>query len=135
VGLVAAAIARVGLAAGAFDLAQAALDAVTVPTTTAEMMQLAGFLALRRSVVASVDGQPDDVDASVHYATDLAERTGEGNAYGLGFGPIKVGLYSMAGLLEIGDNERVVALAESMNPEAHVTARVKPPTGPTTAVR
>src|SRR5947209_210820 len=31
-GLVAAASARVGLAAGAFDLAQAALDAVTVPT-------------------------------------------------------------------------------------------------------
>ncbi len=96
-GLVAAASARVGLAAGAFHLAQAVLDAVTVPTNTSEMMQLAGFLALRRSVVAAADGQSADVDASVDYATDLAERTGESNAYGLGFGPIKVGLYRMTG--------------------------------------
>jgi transcriptional regulator with XRE-family HTH domain len=119
-GLVAAASARVGLAAGAFDLAQAALDAVTVPTNTRERMQLAGFLSLRRSIVAAADGQPDEVDASVDYATELAGRTGEGNAYGLGFGPIKVGLYRMAGLLEVGDNERAAALAESLNPEAHV---------------
>jgi hypothetical protein len=119
-GLVAAASARVGLAAGAFDLALAALDAVTVPTNTTETMQLAGFLSLRRSIVAAADGQPNEVDASVDYATELAGRTGEGNAYGLGFGPIKVGLYRMAGLLEVGDNERVAALAESLTPEAHV---------------
>jgi transcriptional regulator with XRE-family HTH domain len=119
-GLVAAASARVGLAAGAFDLAQAALDAVTVPPNTTETMQLAGFLSLRRSIVAAADGQPDEIDASVDYATELAGRTGEGNAYGLGFGPIKVGLYRMAGLLEVGDNERAAALAESLDPEAHV---------------
>lgn len=119
-GLVAAASARVGLAAGAFDLAQAALDAVTVPTNSSETMQLAGFLGLRRSVVAAADGRLGDVDASLAYATDLAKRTGEGNAYGLGFGPIKVGLYRMAGLLEIGDNERAVGVAESLTPEAHV---------------
>ncbi|MFY9806256.1 MAG: XRE family transcriptional regulator, partial [Pseudonocardiaceae bacterium] len=112
--------ARVALAAGAFDLANAALDAVTVPTTTRESMQLAGFLALRRSVVAAADGRPDVVDGTVAHATDLAGRTGEGNAYGLGFGPIKVGLYRMAGLLETGDNERAAALAESLDPQAHV---------------
>lgn len=119
-GLVAAASARVGLAVGAFDLANAALDAVSVPTNTPETMQLAGFLALRRSVIAAADGRPGDLNGSVEYATDLAGRTGEGNAYGLGFGPIKVGLYRMSGLLEIGDNERAAALAESLNPEAHV---------------
>lgn len=52
-GLVAAAGARVGLAAGAFDLAQAAIDTVTVPTNTPQGMQLAGFLALRRSIIAA----------------------------------------------------------------------------------
>lgn len=119
-GLVAAAGARVALAAGAFDLAQAELDAVTVPMDTPQRMQLAGFLALRRSVVAAADGRPGDVDASVEYATDLAERTGEGNAYGLGFGPIKVGLYRMSGLLEMGDNEAAAGVAESLTPEAHV---------------
>ena len=48
-GLVAAAGARVALATGAFGIAQARLDAVTVPTNSPESMQLAGFLALRRS--------------------------------------------------------------------------------------
>lgn len=119
-GLVAAATARVGMAAGAFDLAEAVIDEVTVPTNTPQSMQLAGFLALRRSIVAGADGRPGDVDAAVEYATDLAERTGEGNAYGLGFGPIKVGLYRMTGLLEVGDNERAAGVAENLNPEAHV---------------
>jgi hypothetical protein len=99
------------------------------------MMQLAGFLALRRSIIAAAAGRPGDVDASVEYATDLAERTGEGNTYGLGFGPIKVGLYRMSGLLEIGDNERAAGVAESLSPEAHVNRSVKPPTGPITVVR
>jgi len=45
--LAAVAGARVLLADGAFDLARARLDAVTVPTNTSESMQLAGFLALR----------------------------------------------------------------------------------------
>lgn len=43
---------------GEFDLAQAELDAVTVPTNTPESMQLAGTLALCRSVVASADSRP-----------------------------------------------------------------------------
>ena len=118
-GLIAAASARVGLAAGALDLAQAALDSVSVPTNSPKTMQLAGFLALRRSVVAAAAGRLGDVDASLAHATELAQRTGEGNAYGLGFGPIKVGLYRMAGLLEIGDNERAAGVAERLIPEAH----------------
>ncbi|MBV9730816.1 MAG: helix-turn-helix transcriptional regulator [Pseudonocardiales bacterium] len=118
-GLVAAAGARVALADGAFDLAQAVLDTVTMPTNTPDTMQLAGFLALRRSVVAAADRRTGDVDASLENAAELAARTGEGNAYGLGFGPINVDLYRIAGLLELGDHERVVSIAEGMNPEAH----------------
>jgi hypothetical protein len=44
------------LTAGAFDLAQAALDLVTVPTTTSDGLQLDGMLALSRSLVAAADG-------------------------------------------------------------------------------
>jgi transcriptional regulator with XRE-family HTH domain len=84
-----------------------------------ETMQLAGFLALRRSVVAAADSRPGDVDPPLEYATELAERTGEGNAYGLGFGPINVGLYRMAGLLEAGEYERAASVAEGIDPEAH----------------
>jgi len=120
VGLVVAAGARVALAKGAFDIAQAGLDAVAMPTSTPDLMQLAGFLALRRSVVAAADQRHRDVDAPLEYATELASRTGEGNAYGLGFGPINVDLYRISGLLEVGDHERVVSIAEGMNPDAHV---------------
>ncbi|MGH4013739.1 MAG: hypothetical protein ACRDSL_07350 [Pseudonocardiaceae bacterium] len=93
---------------------------MTVPTNTPETMQLAGFLALRRSVVAAADRRRGDVDAPLEYAAELAARTGEGNAYGLGFGPINVDLYRISGLLEVGDHEQVVSIAEGMNPEAHV---------------
>lgn len=117
-GLVAASTARVMITEGALELAQAGLDAVTVPTNTPETMQLTGFLALRRSMVAAHGERPADVDAALTYAAEVAHRTGEGNAYGLGFGPINVGLYQMAGLVTVGDHERAVNVAEGLNPEA-----------------
>ncbi len=43
--------------------------------------QLDGMLALSRSLVAAADKRLSDVDAPLEYATDLATRTGEGNAY------------------------------------------------------
>ncbi|MGH3813582.1 MAG: hypothetical protein ACRDUV_14205 [Pseudonocardiaceae bacterium] len=49
------------MAAGEFELAQAELDSVTVPTNSPESMQLAGMLALSRSLVATGhtrDAQP-----------------------------------------------------------------------------
>jgi transcriptional regulator with XRE-family HTH domain len=122
-GLVAASSARLALAKGAFDIAQAGLDAVTVPTNTSETMQLAGFLALRRSTVAAADRRSGDVDAPLDYAAELAARTGEGNAYGLGFGPVAVGLFRLEDLVMVGDHERAVALAESLNPKVHDQAR------------
>jgi hypothetical protein len=119
----AAAGASVALEAAAFGLARAGLDAVTMPTNTPEMMQLAGFFALRGSVVAAADRRSGDVDASLAYATELAARTGEGNAYGLSFGPTNVGRFRVAGLVEIGDYERAVSTAEGLNPDAQDLAR------------
>ncbi len=117
-GLVAASTARVMIAEGALDLARAGLDTVNVPTNTPEHLQLTGFLALRRSMVAAHDDRPSEVDTALTYATELAQVTGEGNAYGLGFGPVNVGLYQMAGLVTVGDHERAVSVAESLNPQA-----------------
>ncbi len=123
IGLVAAAGASVALEVGAFDLAQAGLDVVTMPTNTPETMQLAGFLALRRSTVAAADRRSGDVDAPLEYAAELAARTGEGNAYGLSFGPTNVGQFRVHGLVEIGDYERAVSTAEGLNPDAQDRAR------------
>ena len=118
-GLVAVSAARVALLEGAFDLAQGALDAVTVPTNTPELMQLAGLGALRRSVVAAAANRVGDKDASLAYAAELAERTGEGNAYGLGFGPFSVGEFRIQGLVEAKNYEQAVSIAEGLNPDAH----------------
>ncbi len=100
-------------------MAAADLAAVEVPTNTPESMQLAGMLVLCQSLVAAVDSRPTDVDAALDYADELARRTGHGTAYGLGFGPMNVGLWRMDAMLEIGDHEGVVTLAEGLSPETH----------------
>ncbi|MDQ3762470.1 MAG: helix-turn-helix domain-containing protein [Actinomycetota bacterium] len=107
------------LAAGDFDLARAELDAVTVPTNTPESMQLAGMLALCQSLVAAADKRLTDADAALDYADELAERTGESNAYWMGFGPTNVGQWRMATALEVGDHERAAVIAKSLNPDVH----------------
>jgi transcriptional regulator with XRE-family HTH domain len=104
---------------GATDLAQVELDATTVPTNSPESMQLAGMLALSRSLVAAADHRTGDVDAPLELASELAERTGEGNAYWMGFGPTNVGCWRLAAAVEIGDHERAVAIAEGLHPQRH----------------
>jgi hypothetical protein len=37
----------------------------------------------------------------------------------MGFGPVNVGLWRMAGRWEVGDHERAVAIAEGLRPEVH----------------
>jgi transcriptional regulator with XRE-family HTH domain len=118
-GLTAYGAMTVMLAAGAFDLVEAELAATDVPTTTPESTQLAGMLALSHSRVAAAASRPADADAALEHASELAQCTGEGTAYGLGFGPINVGLWRMEVTLEIGDHELVTALAEGLNPDEH----------------
>ncbi|MDQ3762127.1 MAG: hypothetical protein M3460_10665 [Actinomycetota bacterium] len=71
--------------AGAFDLAQAELDSVTVPMTSTQSMQVADMLTLCRSLVAAADNRSGDVEEPLNRAAELATHTGEGNAYWMGF--------------------------------------------------
>lgn len=107
------------LAGGAFDLAQDELDATSVPTTSPESMQLAGMLTLQRSLVAASADRPADVTGPLDEAAELAQRTGEGDAFWLGFGPTNVGIWRMASALEVGDYDQVVRIAGGLQPEAH----------------
>jgi DNA-binding XRE family transcriptional regulator len=107
------------LAGGDFKLARVELDSVSVPTNSPESMQLEGMLALCRSLVSAADKRPADVEAALGYAYELAEHTGEGNAYSMGFGPTNVGLWRMAAAMEAGDHERAVTIAEGLNPQVH----------------
>ncbi|MBV9161182.1 MAG: helix-turn-helix transcriptional regulator [Pseudonocardiales bacterium] len=104
---------------GAAELAWAELDSVTVPTNSPESMQVAGELALCRSFLAAVDSRPGDVGAPLELATELAQRTGEVNAYGLGFGPQEIGQWRARAALEIQDYEQAVRVAEGLRPETH----------------
>ncbi|MGH3929714.1 MAG: helix-turn-helix domain-containing protein, partial [Pseudonocardiaceae bacterium] len=116
-GLAASGAANGLLAAGEFDTALAELDAVTVPTTTSQAEQLAGALALTRSLLAAADRRPGDVQAPLDYAAELAARPGEPNAYGLGFGLTNVGVWRMAVALEAHDYALAASIAERLHPE------------------
>jgi DNA-binding Xre family transcriptional regulator len=118
-GLAAYGATRAMLAAGAPEMAHADLSAVDVPTTTAESTQLAGMLALSHTLVATTGSHRADAEAAREHAGELAKRTGEGIAYGLGFGPTNVGMWRMESTLEIGDHELMAALAEGLNPDVH----------------
>lgn len=92
---------------------------MTVPTNTPESMQLAGFVALRQSRIAAIDNRPGDADAALEHAGELAARIGEGNAYGLGFGPVNAGVFRIFGAVDAQDYEQAVNVAESLSPEMH----------------
>jgi hypothetical protein len=120
-GLVAQSDALVLLAAGDFDLARDELDSVTVPTTSPDQMRLLGSLTLSRSAVEAAGQRPADAEAALGEATDLAEHTGEGRAYWMGFGPTNVGLWRVAAALESGDHEHAAAIGERLDPRAAPT--------------
>jgi hypothetical protein len=105
--------------AGAVELAHAELNAVTVPTNTPELMQLAGMLQLCRAFLAMADARPGDVEGPLTVAGELAERTGEVNAYGLGFGPQEVGQWKARTAMEAADHDQAVHVAEQLAPASH----------------
>lgn len=75
------------------------------------------MLALSRSLVATADKRPGDVTAPLDYAAELAQRTGESNAYWMCFGPTNVGVWRMSVALEAHDYPQVVSVAERLRPE------------------
>jgi hypothetical protein len=77
------------------------------------------MLTLCRSLVAAADHRPADTEAALGEAAGLAEHTGQGNAYWLGFGPTNVHIWAVHAALESGDHERTVAIAESIDPRVH----------------
>ncbi|HKS45531.1 MAG TPA: helix-turn-helix transcriptional regulator [Amycolatopsis sp.] len=112
------------LAAGVFDLASRTLQAVELPHATTEDFQLTGSLALASSLVSSARKDPAERSAALEYAAELAERTGETNMMGFGFGPSNVGVWRMQGALEAGEHAEAARIAETVNPAA-LTVRAR----------
>jgi transcriptional regulator with XRE-family HTH domain len=106
------------LNAGAFDLAARTLTGVDLPLITSEDLQLAGSLALASSLVSAARKDQSGRSSALEHAAELAERTGEANVMGFGFGPSNVGVWRMQGALEAGEHAEAAQLAETINPDA-----------------
>jgi tetratricopeptide (TPR) repeat protein len=55
----------------------------------------------------------------MEHADELAERTGDGNVYWLGFGPTNTSFCRASVALDLRDYDQAVSVAESVNPQAH----------------
>ena len=100
------------------DLAQAELDAITAPATTAATAGVLGGLLMTQALVASVDKRLADVDAPMEVATELAQRFGGADdRLGFAVGPAEVGVRRMKLALEAGEPDRAVCLAEHVRPQ------------------
>jgi transcriptional regulator with XRE-family HTH domain len=105
---------------GAFDPALAELDGLTVPATTADTAGMICALTVVRATLAVVTGQPNDADAPMEAAVDLAERfgeLGEADPLGFGFGPTNVGFRRVRLALEADQPDHTVRIAEGLQPE------------------
>jgi transcriptional regulator with XRE-family HTH domain len=106
------------LGVGDFELASRTLAAVDVGTRTSEALQVSGMLTLTASLVAATSGNQAERIAALDHATELAARTGEGDALWFGFGPSNVGVWRMSVALEAGEHAEAARIAETVNPQA-----------------
>jgi hypothetical protein len=111
------------LASGAFDLADAELESLTLPPTTIDTAGMIGMVTMTRSLIAAADNRPGDVAAPMQTAKELATDFGEPDdnrdRLGFGFGPTNVGLWEMALALEAGEPDRAASVAQTIQPERH----------------
>jgi transcriptional regulator with XRE-family HTH domain len=112
------------LAAGAFDMAARTVAEVDLPTTTVEEQQLSGMVALASSLVSAARDDVSQRVAALEHAAELAERTGETNIAGFGFGPSNVAVWRMQVALEAGDYADAARIATTVEPEA-LTVRAR----------
>lgn len=107
------------LGAGAFDLAARSLSTAQLPPlVTTNEIQMAGSLALASSLVSAARTDHTEQSSALDFATELAERTGETNVNGFGFGPSNVAIWRMQCALEAGDYPEVVKIAITVNAAA-----------------
>ncbi|MEU9965501.1 helix-turn-helix domain-containing protein [Streptomyces malaysiensis] len=75
---------------------------------------MAGVLQLRAAVIAGRMKDPDQVEARVTEARELARRTGETAAYGVGWGPTNVGVHAVAIACDLEEYDQAVQLADDV---------------------
>jgi tetratricopeptide (TPR) repeat protein len=122
-GLVALAAATALLTARELDIAQAELDAAPQACTNPASLPVAGMLTLTSALVAAADKRPDDADAALTHAAQLATQTAQASGYGLDFAPATVELWRLLVALETRDYPHAATLAGQLRPEQLTTHR------------
>lgn len=79
--------------------------------------ELYGMLHLSAALASVNLTQPSDISTHLTEAQATSERIGEGNAFGLHFGPTNVGIWRVALLVELGEPDKAVEVTESVQPE------------------
>jgi hypothetical protein len=96
------------------DIAAAA--ARNTPRDTQAGMEVYGIHLLNQAFAASASGAPD-VSTALDEARDVAAHTGEGDAFGLVFGPANVDLWAMGIALEQDNPDEAVEIGRALNPQ------------------
>jgi transcriptional regulator with XRE-family HTH domain len=115
-------VADVLLTGGAFDLGQAELDSITLPSITPDTAGLVGQVTALHATAARLNDRPGEVAAPLDAAAELAERfgaTGEVDSTGYLFGPVDAAMHRMGRALEAGEPDQAVSVAHQVNPERH----------------
>jgi transcriptional regulator with XRE-family HTH domain len=105
---------------GAFELATAELDSVTLPATTADTVGLVAALTTTRAMLAVVADRPADAGAAMDDTADLGRRwgeLGEADPLGFGFGPTSVGFRQVRLALEAGEPDRAARIGDGLQPK------------------
>lgn len=98
---------------GSLDLRSQAAELARHAATEWETPQALGLAAWGGMYVLVLAGAVDLAHA------ELADRTGEVNAYGLGFGPQEVGQWRARTAMEAADHERTTRVAEGLAVQTH----------------
>ncbi|WP_202637915.1 helix-turn-helix domain-containing protein [Bailinhaonella thermotolerans] len=106
-----------GVYLAALRNARQAAEYLQAATDDPAALELYGMLNLSAALACVTMGESGDADTHLREAGETAERTGEGNAFGLHFGPTNVALWRVALLVEMGDSGKADEVARSVVPE------------------
>src|SRR5262249_13613180 len=92
-----------------------AAEKLTRHPMTDDGSEVLGMLHLIAAFAHTAAGRPGQADDRVREALALAEHTGDGNAFGLWFGPTNVGAWRVWLAVEAGEGGAVADLAGEVN--------------------
>lgn len=108
------ALRAVGARSRALATADRAADALQPAADDGPAGEVYGMLHLTSALSSVAGGRQDDAERHLDEASEVARRTGDGNAFGLHFGPVNVGIWRVAVAVEAGEGGKVAELARGV---------------------